>query len=574
MTPMLRRLAWAAQPIFIGVVLWWALGGSGRDYRVPLAFQGDALLHLAQARATIDTGWWWTNPSIGAPSVHNALLFPPGGNVDQVFVRVVGLLWPEAASAVTMAWFVMIMLSGLSAAWCLRRLGVSEPGAWVSGALFALSPFAFYRHTAHFNLMPYLVPFAATAALTLATRPTAGWRARGWLSLLVGLVLLGFNEIYYAFFSAFFVGVGAIAGVVRHRRVAHALAGGTAVGAIVLAALITLAPTVAAWQRDGRPDSVQHSAADSELYALKVRHLVSPLPDHWFPPFRAWDARNARAGFPNETENVGSRLGLVATLGFLGLILALIVPRIAGDGEHAETIRSCAQFVLAAILLATVGGLGSVFSVIVSPYIRSYTRITPFIAFFSLAAIALVVDRATLGRPWHRRAVLAGLLTVGLLDQTVGARPLNTAGRAIAIEFRELRTMIDLVEPQLPPQAMVFQLPIRPYPTDRGVEQMAAYDHLKVYIASRRLRWSYPALSRREIAQQAATAAIEAGDLPAYLARQGFAAIVLDKFGYKDRGLGVLAALQTIPSHAQVIDETGRYLTLDLSQAAVARGGR
>ncbi len=107
---------------------------------------------------------------------------------------------------------------------------------------------------------------------------------------------------------------------------------------IVLATLVNLTPTLIAWQREGQVGGVEHRVADSEVYALKIRHLVTPLPGHWFPPFRAWDARDVGADFPNETENVGSRLGLVATAGFLGLMVVLIVPALAGSGESGETI--------------------------------------------------------------------------------------------------------------------------------------------------------------------------------------------------------------------------------------------
>ena len=63
----------------------------------------------------------------------------------------------------------MVVLGGVSATWCLRQLGVSTISALVAGTLFGVSPYALYRHIVHIWMVIYLVPFACTAALLLAS---------------------------------------------------------------------------------------------------------------------------------------------------------------------------------------------------------------------------------------------------------------------------------------------------------------------------------------------------------------------------------------------------------------------
>jgi hypothetical protein len=559
-----RRLLWILQPCVIAVLVWTALGFPRRDLRVPLAFQNDALFYLAQAKTTIDTGWWYRTAALGAPSGHHAVLFPQSASVDQALVRVVGLRWPDVGAAMTVSWIVMLALGGVIAAWCLTRLGVSLGGAWAAGILFALAPYALYRNVAHFGLSPYLVPFAATSATVLATKDGLDWRWRGWQWLLAGNLLLGANAIYYAVFGGFFLVVGAIAGAIRFRRPATLVAGGTAIAVLALAATLNMVPTLVAWQREGRPEGVVHRVADAELYALKIRQLVTPVQGHWFPPFRSWGQHDADAGFPNETENVGSRLGIVATTGFLGLLAVLLVPSFASDDESGDTVRTAARLTLAAILLATLGGLGSVFSELVSPAIRSYTRITPFITFFALTAVALAIDRWRPRRPAVWTAVWAFVLVLGVADQLVGLWPVTTMVAQTASEYRRLRFFVGQLEQRLPADAMVFQLPLRPYPVDGGSARLGTYELFKPYLVSHSLRWSYPALSDAQVRQQARIAAIPAADLPAFLAGQGFAAILVDRLGYDDNGNGILAALQTVPMQALPIGQTERYVALDL----------
>ena len=56
-------------------------------------------------------------------------------------------------------------------------------------------------------------------------------------------------------------------------------------------------------------------------------------------------------------------------------------------------IVSSGQLTVAGILLATIGGFGSLFAFLVSPDIRAYNRITGFLAFFALVAVGIALDR-------------------------------------------------------------------------------------------------------------------------------------------------------------------------------------
>ena len=87
---------------------------------------------------------------------------------------------PHAIAAVNLTWaLLVVVLSGLSATWCLRMLGVSRASAFVAGTLFAFSPYALYRQVDHFSLVIYLVPFACAAALRLANgEPHQRWGRR------------------------------------------------------------------------------------------------------------------------------------------------------------------------------------------------------------------------------------------------------------------------------------------------------------------------------------------------------------------------------------------------------------
>jgi phosphoglycerol transferase len=318
-----------AQSLLIAASLYVFLDGWRREIRVPLSFSIDSLFYLMQAKSTVDNGWWWFNPLVGAPFGLDELAFPANGNVDQAIVWILSLPIGNAITTVNVAWMVMVVLSGLAAAWCLRALLVTPASAFVAGTLFALTPYALYKNLGHFGMAIYLVPFVCTAALQLASGrlPERGYLKGSGLVLTAGCALLAFNYVYYPFFACFFVCVAAIVGVVTHRQWRIVRAAILLLTVLVACTLINLAPSLYSWRVHGEPILLPEKVpAHAEMFGLKIRTLVSPVRPHSFPPFRRWTEAEARAQFPLETENTWSRLGVVGTVGFLGLLGLLMMP--------------------------------------------------------------------------------------------------------------------------------------------------------------------------------------------------------------------------------------------------------
>src|SRR5205807_10341962 len=140
----------------------------------------------------------------------------------------------------------------------------------------------------------------------------------------------------------------------------------------------------------------------------------------------------------------------------------------------------------AALLLGTLGGFGSLFFVFVSAQIRSYNRISVFIAFFSLLAIALVLDRfwtrgaKTIRNRGLMTAGFCALLMFGILDQT--SRHYVPPYQAIKAEFESDDKFVKEIEALMPTGAMIFQLPYFPFPEHGPVQRMQDYDLFRGYL--------------------------------------------------------------------------------------------
>ena len=104
----IRRLTWPlVQAGLIAVALFVLFEGWHRDIRVPLGFVSDSLWYLAQSKSTIDNGWWWWNPRLGAPHGLDEVSFPSNSTVDQVLVWLVSRVVPDAFAAINVTWALL-----------------------------------------------------------------------------------------------------------------------------------------------------------------------------------------------------------------------------------------------------------------------------------------------------------------------------------------------------------------------------------------------------------------------------------------------------------------------------------
>jgi len=565
------RAAWPlCQAGVVLAILYAGLGGWQRDFHVPLQYSEDALEYLMQAQGTIQNGWWWTHPHLGAPGVFHELSYPSNTNVDQAIVRAVGLFTTQPGLSLNVSWMLMVALSSLVMTGSLRLIGTSRAIAALAGVLYALLPYALSRNIQHFSLAIYLVPIPCVGALAIASgrvRLSAG----RLLGLVLGCALVGFDYIYYAFFAVFVLLVATTIAVVRDRLAPDWRRGLLLVSAVVVTTAINLAPSLRLWAVDGKPLVIPpKTAAESELYGLKIRQLVSPVPDHPFPPFGRWETLERRAAFPSETENTSSRLGLVAAMGFLMLIGTLVVPGVRLRTANPEVVAAAAGLTLALVLFGTVGGFGSLFSLLVSPDIRAYNRVCPFIAFFAWVAVAMSLEAVKpQARLWRAVFVLA-VLVLGIWDQLGALAPLNRSHAATRTEWTTIEAFTRDLASRVPPGAMVFQLPLTTYLNDAGDGRMRTYDEIKPYLASPTLHWSYPALDNAVVRWQHAVARLPPRAMALALRDAGFRAIVIDRAGYADGGESLVAALIRPDQTTPVLAEAPGYVALDVSLVAAS----
>ncbi len=568
---------------------------------VPFVYSWDGNHYAMFVKSTLDHGWIYRNPDLGAPFGQQLYDWPiaSADTLQVLLIKLLGVVSSDSATVMNVYFLLTFPLAAATSYVVFRRLDCSPAASVVCSVLFALLPYHFVRGENHLFFSGYFaVPLGSYLVLAvfadepLFTRRTNHSRRnllayasrRSLLTIaLCAVVALAAGGPYYAAFTILLVAAGMI--VALARRSMHAvLSGGVVIAVIAGVLAASLAPAILYRARHGTNEVVaKRGVKESEIQALKLTQLVLPIEHHRVGKLAHASQKYAdidqslnqpvRAGLQRPTEASTVHLGLVATLGFASLLFVAVAGALRGSPwVFYPRYRQAAAATFTAFLIGTVGGISALVAGIVSPQLRSWNRISIFIAFFSLLAIALSLS--ALGRRWQAsrggRAAFAALLVVtlglGVFDQTSASYVPDY--QSITTSYRSDGVFVRATERRLGGHGSVFQLPYVPFPEGGITYRLTDYDLVRGYLHSDRLRWSFGAMSGRvqdwqgALAEQALTLQIQGA------AAAGFDGIYIDRFGYPDGARSLERQIQPLVGRPRLKSPDRRLVFFDLRPLA------
>lgn len=537
------------------------------DLSVPLNYQGDAIFELALAKSIASDGWIWWISDLGAPFGFDAAAFPQNITASSAMMWLIARFTENPAVILNSYWLVSCVLTSLTCAYSLRLFSYKWPVVLVISTLYALLPYAFERNISHISLTYIFVPIICThCILVISNTDLLRLGIKYWTIVMLSSFLLGIDYVYNAFFACFFLLAAVFISVYVNRSVKPLLPGLIVVSAVLIFVAVNFVPSAMTWMANGVPPNMGYkSAADAEHYGLKIRHVISPA---------ILDRYADSVNFPLENENKSARLGIILGIGYLLSVMCALFYRIDRHG----VLWISGVFVVIGTFLATIGGLGSIFNILISPDIRAYNRIIVFIAFFSAVVLGgflslpaqYVGEKSlTASRRWARRTVVIALLSftllIGLIDQGDAARSLVQRYEQDRMHVVEERDLVDRIERLFPNVDQIYQLPERPFPLDGGLNKMGVYDHGRPYLWSRQIRWSWPAFSHRAEAWLEKVGPLSSEMFSGNLRLSGFNGLWLDRAAYAADDLRqVEATLRTQIGDPRLESISKRYAFFDL----------
>jgi phosphoglycerol transferase len=548
-------------------------GGLG----TPITYSGDGLYYADITNSIIHHGWYFTNSNLGAPVGRVAYDYPLGAeNLNLGAIRVFAWVWSNPFLVNNLFLYSTFPAAFLASWFVLRRLGFSKPVAWVVGVVYAILPYHFLRADPHLMLSAYYVvplgalllyEFTGASGDRNATRagrePTPrSWRARGarfvrcrwfWIP-----VILGSGGIYYASFFVFLAIAAGCLTAVRDRDLRRLVL--PAVCSVLVVAVIAInnTPTLLYWARHGsNPAAVDRNLGENDLYGLQVSYLVLPLPDHRLPLFRDVREKLAEESRSPIGDAEGQGLGVLASLGLVVSVGSVLmgVTRRRSEDRWFDFRRRSGELNVVAILLATVGGISTIVGLLGLTGLRSYNRMSIFIAFFSLAALGALCESWLFRRKRGSTRFRVGVMAVSLVVCAVAV--FDQVPRALASPRDELREQLssdrdfaEKIEERLGERGMVFELPLMEYTeskiTVRPNVTFQSEELAKPSLFTNDLRWSWGAQRGRPQDLTPSYVGRPLRQLLPDLAVLGFDGIYIDRRGFADHGTEVEAGLTSL----------------------------
>ena len=347
---------------------------------------------------------------------------------------------------------------------------------------------------------------------------------------------------YYPFFTCFIFLVTAISKLLKTGKIRQGLRGIIATVMVCFFVVISILPgKIYTLINGSNSAAIDRSGFEqAELYGLKIAQLFMPVNGHGLYD-KYIDYYNDAAFLVN--ENSTAYLGIIGMIGFIILGLWLFARRDGKDGILSKRLGYLSELNIAMVLLGTIGGIGAMFAFFISPMLRGYNRISIFIEYVAIFAVALCMDR--LVEVINAKKKLKGVLiyivygVFGLACifsiwegcPNLATPPYDT----IREEYASDKDFVESIENQLDEGAMVYQLPYHEYPEFGPVNDMWDY-HLYVgFVHSDTLRWSYGSIKgREEDTWNKNVSEMSYGDMVKYLKEQDFAGIYVDRRAYLD----------------------------------------
>jgi phosphoglycerol transferase len=503
---------WALAGVLSFFFASWLMGG-GKSWLpnllYPYTYGGDSFSYQLNIMRNIEAPWYYFSERMGYPFGSVFLDYPASDNGSYAVVKVLGWLFGTSTAAYNLYFLLSFPVVTVATYVVSRSLGLSKPFSVAVALLYCFIPFHIGRIGHLFFTWYFVVPIYLYYGFRLVSHQVPFLQAGQplWQRLLDGLmfIVLASFGVYYAVFACIVLGTAGLMGSVARASLKPFLASVMAIGFVVAGVLANVAPSILHAQEHGKNlAAVGRLPLETDLYGLKIAQLMIPQEDHRSESKREF-ATYYRNSFLLVNENVSASLGLIGSVGFLGLLAALFLTPL-GMGTRGRLLdrrlSTMAVLSMALVVVSTIGGLATFFAIFISPAIRSWNRTSIFIGFLSLAGLALMVQLVLEKLNQSRlilliSAVIALVATyVGVRDQT--AKPCKTCAANVQSMVQADKAFAAAIEKQLGSGAAVYQLPYISYPDTAPVGVMDTYAHMRLILNAPHLKFSYGGMMWRD----------------------------------------------------------------------------
>jgi phosphoglycerol transferase len=492
---------------------------------------------------------------LGAPYPANWNDWPTPGK-DITFVYGMLSRWIGLFAAANLAVLLAYITSALAFYAVCRLLRFRWEWSFAGAVLFAFAYLHAYRNLHHIvHTYSYTVPFVLLSCWLVAFSRRMHWRDwRPWVCLATALAV-GVENPYNANIFGQLICLGMLVQLISRRRKFNFIVGSVSIGVMVLAFVASnLSTMVYSWSNGENYDCIHRSFYETELFALKPMELFMPPLTHRLSRLVEMASVYARDAYI-KGELFSPYLGWVGIAALLWMLGEALV-RLSKPRRVRNRFPAYLPVALWVGFYSIVGGGNCFFAFFLVPLFRGSNRFSIYIS--AIVLLFLVSRLSLLTRRWQpaKRYSLAGtILLVGLFDQLprpVPPEETQAIGRLVAADHAFGQAM----EAKLPAHAMVFQLPVMPFPESNPIGGVQSYDMLRPYLHTKTLHFSFGSDKGRPREDwMKEVEKLPAAQMVGALEKYGFAALYLNRKGFADQGQALLKQLADAGRLDQIDDD-------------------
>lgn len=492
------------------------------DINYPLTYaDGDGMGVFYYAKMIDEFGISLENPMTGGPNGSNMYDYPYSDSLSFSIVKLISLFSNNPFLIINVFYFLCSIITTLTAYYVLNKHSKHSIISMVLAVLYANSPYFQFRYE-HMWLIPYfMIPLECDIALDILEGNIVNddvpiYKNSFFYRSLGVAFLCAFTGLYYAFFAC---ALFAMAMVIRMLMTSKIKGNLYPIGFIILTIIgcgINFMPNLLYYRQYGTnplSETSLRQGSDAEIFGLKLVQLLLPRALHRIGFLSNINSHYAN-NYPLVNENGTASLGLIASAGFIIALCWLFTNK-----EKKEK----SYLIIATFLVATIGGLSSVLSMLVTMPMRCYNRMSLVIMFLSLMCVGDVL----MGFCKHipkicGLAVVLIVLVVGVFDQTVTVYPIDKT------IIDDQRSFVENIENTMENDDLIYELPYVSWPSGGNYRMFVGY------LFSHNLRWSFGAMQGREESEwQIKTVSKSPSKMIKRIAKRGYKGLFLDTVVYE-----------------------------------------
>ncbi len=514
------------------------------DITYPIAYSGgDDLSMLVDAKMFSEQGWIMTTDRLGAPNgtqmydfsanyLHNA-----GMVIMKIFVFLAG---GNAVVGFNLTYLSIFIFAGIVSYIVMRQIGIN---CWISAltsAVYGMSPFMLARGVGHMVLAEaYFVPLSFLLCFYILEREEVFKfdkqffkRPINYVVIVIALLIANNGIGYYPYFTCFILLVTGVCKWLKNKKPEGFVRALSICAVIAVFFILCMVPAkIYNLQHGANQDAVSRAGfIETEMYGLKLIMLFMPRNAHGIGIIqKAIDMYDSNTTYLN--ENVTEYLGIIAIIGFFILMFTLFMNR---DSALKKRLGALSEINIMLVLLGTTSGLGTMIAFLITDKIRGYNRISIFIEYVCILAVAMlmgaIVDKLKADKRTASIIVTAvtGLVCVFSIWEGCGGKTPTETYEAIQAEYASDDKLVSYIESSVDEGSMIYQLPYHKYPEGESQNDMWDYHLFVGYLHSDTLKWSYGSVKGREgDSWNEEIGSLKADDMVKALKEAGFAGIYI-----------------------------------------------